>query len=442
MRLVILMTVMVSGVACADPVPAMRLLRSHCLGCHSESKHKGGLVLGSREAMLKGGSSGLVVKEGKPEESPLVGLLAAGADPHMPPKRQLTAEEVGVLSEWVRGGAEWDAAALAPDAATVRPVTLGALPAGYRPVMALAVSPDGMRLAAGCGNEVLVFAVADGGLELRARAVAQMDAVQSVAWLGDGRLVSGAFRRVVVWGAEGLVKEREVTEGLTDRVTALVPLMEGGKVLVADGLAGEAGMVRVMEVETGGLERSWKAHDDTVFAMALTGDGKTVVTAGGDKFVKFWEVGSGKETMRVEAHGTQVLGMALNGDGTQLVTGGADRQLKVWDVKTRESTVTLSGKPAAFNAVVWGGAAVYAATDDGALMRYDDLKAHTGAQSSETGNEKALGRSGTALYCVAARADGTRVFAGSAEGRIVGWDRDGKQVDDVDVAVVKVAGGP
>jgi WD40 repeat protein len=176
--------------------------------------------------------------------------------------------------------------------------------------------------------------------------------------------------------------------------------------------------------------------------MALTGDGKTVVTAGGDKFVKFWEVGSGKETMRVEAHGTQVLGMALNGDGTQLVTGGADRQLKVWDVKTRESTVTLSGKPAAFNAVVWGGAAVYAATDDGALMRYDDLKAHTGAQSSETGNERALGRSGTALYCVAARADGTRVFAGSAEGRIVGWDRDGKQVVDVDAVAVKPAGGP
>jgi hypothetical protein len=75
-------------------------------------------------------------------------------------------------------------------------------------------------------------------------------------------------------------------------------------------------------------------------------------------------------------------------------------------------------------------------------MRYGDLKAHTGAQSSETGNEKALGRSGTSLYCVAARADGTRVFAGSAEGRIVGWDRDGKQVDDVDVAAVKVAGGP
>ena len=41
-----------------------------------------------------------------------------------------------------------------------------------------------------------------------------------------------------------------------------------------------------------------------------------------------------------------------------------------------------------------------------------------------------------------ARADGTRVFAGSAEGRIVGWDRDGKQVVDVDAVAVKPAGGP
>ena len=35
---------------------------------------------------------------------------------------------------------------------------------------------------------------------------------------------------------------------------------------------------------------------------------------------------------------------------------------------------------------------VSAATADGNLFRYTDMKAHTGAQSSDTGNEREIGR--------------------------------------------------
>src|SRR3954462_7200245 len=80
---------------------AMRVLQRNCLGCHNPEKHKGGLNLSTREGALKGGDEGPVIAAKKPEKSKLIEVLAAGADPHMPPKKQLKAVDVELLRKWV-----------------------------------------------------------------------------------------------------------------------------------------------------------------------------------------------------------------------------------------------------------------------------------------------------------------------------------------------------
>ena len=411
----------------------MRLLKADCLSCHNEEKRKGGLTLSSRDGMMAGGDDGMVVVVGQPEESPLVQQLAAGSDSHMPPKKQLSAAKIALLTEWVKNGAPWDAAALAGESAP-RAVALALLPAAYRPVMALALSPDGTRLAAGCGHEVVLFDIGEVGLVFRARAHAHLDPVQSIAWLPDGKtLVTGAFRRVVVWEAETLTQQREITSGLTDRITVVLPGPEGGRVLLADGLVAEKGVVREAALDSGQILRSWTAHDDTIFAMALSRDGKHLATAGGDKLVKLWDPLTGKETARFEGHTSQVLSLAFHPDGSQLITGGADRQLKVWDVATRENLIALPGKGSAFNALQWteAGPAVFAGMEDGAVLKYTDLKAHTGAQSSDSGKEGRIAGAESALYALAVDAKGERIFAGTRDGRVLGWNKDGKLQDDL-----------
>lgn len=415
---------------------AMQLLRTNCISCHNEEKRKGGLLMTSREALLKGGDEGPVIVEGKPEESSLVTSLAASADPHMPPKKQLGAAQIKVIEKWVRHGMPWDAGALAGEAPTPRAVSLAALPPGAKPVMAIALSPDGTRLAVGCGNEVVVYDVGPKSLTFRARASAHLDAVQSLAWLPDGkRLVSGAFRRVMIWNAEPLTPQREILTGLADRITVIRPLTDGNQIAVADGLAGERGVVRLIDASTGAVSKSWVAHDDTIFAMALSSDGKSIATAGGDKFVRLWDLASGKESAKLEAHTTQVTCLAFNSDSTQLVTGGADRQLKVWDVKTRENTIALATKDAGMNAVTWSsnGPAVIACTDDGKLLRYTDLKSHTGAQSSDAAKERQLATAGASIYCLAELGSGERFFAGTFDGHVLSWDKDGKALDNMEV---------
>ncbi|HEU0037927.1 MAG TPA: c-type cytochrome domain-containing protein, partial [Verrucomicrobiae bacterium] len=50
------------------------IFAEHCYSCHSDKaeKVKGGLRLDTREALLKGGSSGAVIVPGDPDASPLI----------------------------------------------------------------------------------------------------------------------------------------------------------------------------------------------------------------------------------------------------------------------------------------------------------------------------------------------------------------------------------
>ena len=70
-------------------------------------KHKGGLRLDVRAAMLKGGETGPAVVPGKPDESPLIEAIRYEGDVQMPPKKKLKDEEIAALTEWVKRGAFW-----------------------------------------------------------------------------------------------------------------------------------------------------------------------------------------------------------------------------------------------------------------------------------------------------------------------------------------------
>ena len=84
------------------------LLSQQCYKCHSltSEKVKGGLLLDSREATLKGGDTGPAVVPGKLDQSLLIKAVRYDdADLQMPPKKQLTEEQIADLETWVKMGA-------------------------------------------------------------------------------------------------------------------------------------------------------------------------------------------------------------------------------------------------------------------------------------------------------------------------------------------------
>ena len=73
------------------------ILKEHCAECHSPTRSKSRLDLSTFQNALRGGDRGAGFVPGRPEESSLYLLLKPGADPHMPPKKQLSDEQLALI---------------------------------------------------------------------------------------------------------------------------------------------------------------------------------------------------------------------------------------------------------------------------------------------------------------------------------------------------------
>lgn len=84
------------------------ILIKRCYECHSveSGKGKGGLLIDSRDAILKGGDSGPALVAGDPDKSHIIeSVRYQNQDLQMPPKGAMPAAEVKALEEWVKMGA-------------------------------------------------------------------------------------------------------------------------------------------------------------------------------------------------------------------------------------------------------------------------------------------------------------------------------------------------
>ncbi len=82
------------------------LLIDHCIDCHGADAQEGGLRLDSRHGWESGGETGAAVIPGNVADSLLIKAIHyADKDLQMPPDEPLSAEAIGILSEWVKRGA-------------------------------------------------------------------------------------------------------------------------------------------------------------------------------------------------------------------------------------------------------------------------------------------------------------------------------------------------
>ncbi|PAW85983.1 MAG: hypothetical protein B9S29_00800, partial [Opitutia bacterium Tous-C2FEB] len=87
------------------------ILAEHCYKCHSiaEKTSKGGLILDSRDGMLKGGDEGPAVVPGNPAKSLLLRAITyTDNELQMPPKKaggKIPDAKIKVLQDWVKMGA-------------------------------------------------------------------------------------------------------------------------------------------------------------------------------------------------------------------------------------------------------------------------------------------------------------------------------------------------
>src|SRR5262249_47540120 len=102
-----------------------------------------------------------------------------------------------------------------------------------------------------------------------------------------------------------------------------------GSAFPGEGLPGE---IKVWDLEQD-KEITTLSHTRLVALPAVTADGRHLFSSGLIAYVKVWDLEAGKELIDLGETGAGS-GLALSGDGKRLAWGAQLKTIKVWDVQT------------------------------------------------------------------------------------------------------------
>ncbi|MFA1545738.1 WD40 repeat domain-containing serine/threonine protein kinase [Actinomadura chokoriensis] len=217
-------------------------------------------------------------------------------------------------------------------------------PAG---VAAMAFSPDGKLLATGHANAtVRLWDVESADTRpprrLRTLSGGEGGAVDALAFSPDGRILAGPNR---LWDTAtgGVLGDLSGAEG----VNSVVFSRDGRRVMAGiDGFQGRAepGSVRVWDARTRNPIAHVADQGKKTSSLALTPDGRTLVTAGGGAAIRLWDASRVRITGVLDSGRTgDVTEVAVSADGAVLAAAGTDLTVRLWDLATRRVTATLAG---------------------------------------------------------------------------------------------------
>jgi WD40 repeat protein len=207
------------------------------------------------------------------------------------------------------------------------------------PIETLAFSPDGARLATGADDQTLkVWDTATGALAHDVSDFASP--IYGVAYSPDGRYLAADVR---VWEAESMALVLELELG-----TGNLAFSPDSQRLAA--VTGSA--VTIWDVRTGRDLMTLAGHTDWANSVSFSPDGKRLASASMDGTVRIWDLGPGGEALALEAGGLRV---AFSPDGARLATDGIDGTARVWDVETGGPLAALAGHGSGLWGVAWSG---------------------------------------------------------------------------------------
>src|SRR4051812_10614669 len=89
--------------------------------------------------------------------------------------------------------------------------------------------------------------------------------------------------------------------------------------------------------------REFVGHDDAVWSVAFSPDGRLAVSGSYDRTLRLWTVATGKEVRRFEGHTKAITAVAFSPDGRQILSGSADNALRLWDRETGKEVLRFEG---------------------------------------------------------------------------------------------------
>lgn len=136
------------------------ILEACCIACHNKATSENELILENSAAIMKGGSAGVSVVPGKPDESLLFKVAARTEEPAMPPwpndvqAKKLTPQQLGILRLWIAEGA------VGGSGSPSKTMNWQPISDQLKAVYAVDIDSSGRFIAAGRGGRVSIYDLA------------------------------------------------------------------------------------------------------------------------------------------------------------------------------------------------------------------------------------------------------------------------------------------
>jgi WD40 repeat protein len=145
-----------------------------------------------------------------------------------------------------------------------------------------------------------------------------------------GRAFSGSEDGITrLWDLESGVEIRRFPGGGGSWVDGVACSPKGDIFYTAGGARFA---LRAWNVEAGSQIRQFVGHTDFAQCLAVSPDGRLLLSGGRDDTVRLWDAATGKELHCFRGHTAIVNSVTFSPDGRKALSGSADRTIKVWDL--------------------------------------------------------------------------------------------------------------
>lgn len=233
---------------------------------------------------------------------------------------------------------------------------------------ALVVSRAGDLVASGGGGgDIQVWRLPGG--ESLARKRLHRGRVNALAIDQAGtRLASvGRDGAVVITGFPRLDDEKRLT--FRTGVAASAVAIDHQTVIAGGG----DGTIRIWDLGSGSLRRSFKAHDGAVNALALSQDAGRIVSGGQDGWVRVSRTGDGRSLRRFRPSGSAVRSVAMDPLGRHIAVAGDDPVVRLYNAENGSPIREYKGHTESVRSVTFGpkGRLLHSAGVDGTTRVWD-----------------------------------------------------------------------
>lgn len=191
--------------------------------------------------------------------------------------------------------------------------------------------------------------------------------------------------------------------------------------------AGSDGTIRLWDLEKREEVRKFDNPPGAVKCLAVSADGKQMISGHSDKLGVLWDVSTGKEVRRLEGAASPIHGVAFSPNGKFALTGTGtletkDEQAKpldcvvrLWDVAKGQVLRSFDGHTGPVLSVVFSkeGGHALSASEDKTVRLWD---VDTGKELKRFEGHK------SAVTAVALAADDKRALSGGGDGSLRPWD--------------------